>query len=200
MSNAVSSVIGRRVIIQVAAQPRPRPVSAADRHSIHDRVAVGQETLLERARLGDLGFEPLQVAAMLLTTPPQLEAALDEGLQDLAIERLLNEIERRTADRPDQFLVQIVDAARHQDDVQLRKAGFQPRHQLEAVELRHPDVDDGQLRVEFGGHRHGIPGRAASDDVVRVAQHALDRAKHPRFVVHDQNPRPVHDGCTCWCR
>jgi len=32
------------------------------------------------------------------------------------------------------------------------KARLQPRHQLEAVQVRHPDVDDGQFGMELGGH------------------------------------------------
>ena len=76
------------------------------------------------------------------------------------------------------------------------KARLQPRHQLEAVEIGHPDVDNREVRAGT---------RAASDSASRdepradhlmvVAQHALDGAQHARFVVHDEDARRSHDHC-----
>ena len=136
---------------------------------------------------------------MFLTTPSQLEASLHERPEDLAIERLLDEVERRAADGPDQLVVEIVDAAGHQDDVEPRKARFQLRHQLEAVQIGHPDVDDRQLRMKLAGHRQRITRQTRSDDVMVLAQHAVDGAKHAWFVVHDQDARRSHDPCACGC-
>ena len=68
------------------------------------------------------------------------------------------------------------------------KRGFQPRHQLEAVQIGHPDIDNRQVRNELGGD-----GQTASfDERVPstwwvVAQNPLDGAKHARLVVHDEN-------------
>ena len=71
---------------------------------------------------------------------------------------------------------------------------LQPRHQLEAVELRHPDVEDG----EVGLNRRQWPGCRvddAADHVVDAAEHALDRAQHAGLVVDDEDARgPLH-GC-----
>ena len=125
---------------------------------------------------------------MLFATPPQLETSFDQRLKDLPIERLLDEIERGAAEGPNQLLIQIVDAARHEDDVEFGKAGLQTRHQLEAVDLGHSDIDNGKVRIEPDGHRHGILGRAAADHLMRVAQHTLDGAQHARLVVHDHDP------------
>ena len=60
---------------------------------------------------------------MLLPAPPQLEASLDQRPEHVAIEGLLDEVEGRASNRPHQLLVQIVDAAGHQDDVQLAAGG-----------------------------------------------------------------------------
>jgi hypothetical protein len=72
--------------------------------------------------------------------------------------------------------------------IEIREARFQPRHQLEAVQIGHPDVDNRQLRIELHGEGQCIPGRARSDDVMGSAEHTLNGAKHAGFVVHDQNP------------
>jgi len=37
------------------------------------------------------------------------------------------------------------------------------------------------------------------DDLMIAAQHALDRAKHPRLVVDDENAGGPHAGCGCGC-
>ena len=87
---------------------------------------------------------------MILAAPPQLDAAFDQRPEHFAIERLLDEIERGAANGADQLLVEIVDAAGHQDHVEAGKARLQPRHQLEAVEIGHPDVDDRELGLELG--------------------------------------------------
>ena len=38
-----------------------------------------------------------------------------------------------------------------------------------------------------------------ADDLMVVAQHALDRAEHARLVVHDEDARRSHDHCGCGC-
>jgi len=123
--------------------------AAAHRNPIDGGALLRQEALLKCARLRHLSLEPLHVQPMFLATPSQLDAAFDERLEHLAIERLLDEIERRAANRPHQLFVEIVDAAGHQDDVDRRKPRLQLRHELEAVEIRHPDVDDRELGVKF---------------------------------------------------
>ena len=85
------------------------------------------------------------MAAMGFAPPLQLQTSLDKRLQHFTIEWFLNEIKRRTLDRPDQLLVEVIDAARHQDDVDFRKTRLQSRHQLEAVDVGHSDVDNRQL-------------------------------------------------------
>src|SRR5262245_51073138 len=100
---------------------------------------------------------------MFFTTPAQLETAIDQRPEDFAIEGFLDEIERGAADRPDQLVVEIVDTAGHQDDFQSWKTRFQLRHQLEAVQIRHPDVDDGQFGMELAGHRQRLTRETSSD-------------------------------------
>ncbi len=185
------------VVVQVPAQRRTGRVSAADRHAVHDRFASRQQALLEGPRFGHLVFQPLQVLTMVLAPPAQLDAPFHERPEHLAIERFLDEVERGAADRPHQLLVEIVDAARHQDHVERRKACFQLRHQLEAVEIGHPDVDDRELGAETLGERQRLARQPRADDVMVLAQHALDRAEHARLVVHDEDARRPHDRCGC---
>ena len=198
MSNAVRPARGG-IIVQVTAKCRRWCVAAADRHAVHDLLPIGQQALLEGPRFGHLRFQPLQVQPMFLTAPAQLETSLHERPEDFAIERFLDEIKRRAADRPDQLFVEIVDAAGHQDDVQPRKSRFQLRHQLEAVQIGHPDVDNRQIRMKLAGHRQRITRQTRSDDVMVLAQYAVDSTKHAWFVVHDQNARRSHDPCACGC-
>ena len=97
---------------KVAAQRR----TGVYRQQIATRLTIAlagrQQALLKGPRFGHFGFEPLQVLAMIFAAPAQLDAPFDQGPEHLAIEGLLNEVEGRAADGPDQLLVQIVDAAR----------------------------------------------------------------------------------------
>ena len=136
---------------------------------------------------------------MFFAAPAQFETSIDQRPEDFAIERFLDEVKRLAADRPDQLLVEIVDTAGHQDDFQSWKARLQSRHQLEAVQIRHPDVDDCQLGMELAGHRQRIARETGSDHVMVFTQHAVDRAKHAWLVVHDQDARLSHDPCACGC-
>ena len=124
---------------------------------------------------------------MLLAAPSQFDTSLHQRFQHFAIERLLDEEERRTADRADQFAVEIVDAPGHQDDVEVREARLQLRHQLEAVEIRHPHVDNRELRMKLGGDGQRLARQVRADDMMSAAQHALDGAKHPGLIVDDEN-------------
>ena len=120
-------------------------MAAGDAHAAGDRLRVRKQPLLERAGGVQLSLEPLDVPAVVLPLPPQLDAAVHQRPQDVAIERLLNEVEGGAADRAHELLVLVVDAAGHQDHVDVRVLRGQALHQLEAVQLRHPDVEDGQV-------------------------------------------------------
>jgi hypothetical protein len=181
------------VIVKISAERRTRRVAAADRNAIHRRARFRQQALLKCARFGHLSLEAVQVLTMFLAAPPQLDAALDERLQHFAIERLLDEIKRRAADGSHQLLVEIFDAAGHQNDIDRRKAGLQLRHQFEAVEIRHPDVDDRELRVKLVRNSERFARQARSDDAMLFAQHALDGAQHARLVVDDEDACRSHD-------
>ena len=76
---------------------------------------------------------------------------------------------------------------------------FEPRHQLEAVQLRHPDVDNREVRVDSSSLHQGISGRPRSDHVMRRAEHTLDRVKHSRIVVDHENSGRSHTCCGCDC-
>ena len=99
------------------------------------------------------------MAAVFVAAPAQLDAAVDQRLQHVAIERLLDEVEGGAADGAHELLVLVVDAAGHQDDVDVGVQRLQTRHQLEAVELRHADVENGEV-----GSAVGRDARSASRD------------------------------------
>src|SRR5262245_22679326 len=148
-----ASVSDIDIVVEIAAEPDVWHVPTANVQTVEKRFGLGQEALLECACLGHLGLEPLQGALVILTTPAQLETALDERQQNIAVERLLDEVERRTAQSPNELFVKIVEAAGHQDHVHVRKTRLQLRHQLEAVEIGHADVEDRELRFQLFGKR-----------------------------------------------
>ena len=53
--------------------------------------------------------------------------------------------------------------------------------------------------MKLVGQRQRFTRQSCADNVMVAAQHALDRAKHARFVVHDQDARRSHVRWTCGC-
>ena len=93
--------------------------------------------------------------------------------------------------------VEVIDAACHQDHVDLRKTRLQSGHQLEAIDFGHSDVDNRQGGEKFYGERDGVFRRARSTHVMRVAENPFHRSKNPRLIVDHENPRSRHDAWTC---
>src|SRR5439155_23604562 len=113
-------------------------------------------TIVGGRGLSSVRLETLEVQLMLLETKSKIETSLNQGLKPLSIKRLLNEIERRTADGPNELLVHIIDAAGHENDVQLGHAGFQPAHQLEPIHFGHADIHNRQRGIELERQRNGV--------------------------------------------
>ena len=146
-----ASIGSLSVVVQVATQLGAGCVAAMDFEAVDERFGAWQESLLKRAGIRQLGFQALHVAAVFSAVPAQVEAAVDQRFQHLAIERLLDEIEGATLDGPDKLLVLILEASSHQDDVEVGLERFQAGHELEAVKLRHADVKNRELWSEVQG-------------------------------------------------
>ena len=179
----------RNVVKEIAAELGAGHVSGRDGEAIDDHFGGGQKALLERPRLAELPFEPMDVPTVLLPAPAQFEAPLDQRLQHFPVERLLDEVERPAANRANQLLIEIVEAARHQDDVDVGLVRLQPDHQLEAVQSGHSDVEDDEVRIELGGERHGVCRGLTPHHAVHAAQHALDGTDHAGLVIDHQDAR-----------
>src|SRR5436309_4089397 len=168
-----------------------------DLEPAEDGVRVRQEALLKRTDICKLRFEALHVPSVFGAVPSQVEAAVDQRLQHLAIERFLDEVERPTLDGSDELLVLILEAASHQDDVEVGLERLQPCHELEPIELGHADVEDGELRPEVASHGRRLARGAAANHLMLPAQDSLDRAHHSRLIVDDQDAGWFHASCSC---
>ena len=187
------AVVARdRVVVEIAAELRGGDVASADGDALEVVLRRWQQAELELAGLGQLTLEAANLAAALLPQPAKLEAALDEGLQDLVVEGLLDEVERALLDGPNQGGVELVDVAGHQDDVQIGMLGVEPAHQLEPVHPGHADVQDSEVELEGAGELEGRLRAGRARHVVRPAQHAVDGAEHARIVIDHEDPGPHH--------
>src|SRR5262249_49437891 len=122
-----------------------------------DPLAVRQQSLLKRTRGGQLRFHSAHMPPVFCAVPTQLKTSLDQSLQNLAIEWLLDEIEGAAANSANELFVLVLDAAGHDNDIHVGLKCFQPRHQLESVELRHTDVENGKIGFEFDRQRRRVP-------------------------------------------
>src|SRR5215467_12066011 len=87
------------IVVEITAKLHRWQVSATNRQAVENGFPFRQETLLKGACFRHLHLEALQVALVILTPPAQFETAFDKRAQDVAVEWLLDEIERRTSER-----------------------------------------------------------------------------------------------------
>ena len=74
---------------------------------------------------------------------------------------------------------------------------------IEAVQKRHADVDDHDVRLQLAGHLQQRPSiRHPCDHVEIDLQEVLERLRHQHMVVGDQNASALHaaliSGAVCW--
>jgi len=86
----------------------------------------------------------------------------------------------------------VVDTTGHQDHVDVRVLRLQRVHQREAVEPRHPDVQNGHIGIEAGGQLQGLARRGAGRHLVQGSQAAVNGAQHAWLVVYDEDARWSH--------
>jgi len=127
--------------------------------------------------------------------PRLLQAFLDDEQQRCRHERLAQAAPGAELDRHAEKIRRIgaglgegVAGDRHQRD--LRRALMEDPDRLEAMHLRHEDVDDQQIEGEALQRLEPGLGAVGSDDVITVPpQHNSDRLAHRWIVVDDENAR-----------
>jgi len=149
--------------------------------------------------------EALRRAALALAQLAlQLAVAVEQGLalgglgdgtaDDLdVVERLRQVVVRAGADGGERGLHRRV--AGHHDDLDLGPAVLHGVQELEARQLRHLDVEQGDVEVLLRELLGGGDGRVEPDHVVALlAQERLERAQQRRLVVDDEDAGGLHFG------
>ena len=89
------------------------------------RLLGWQQALLEAPCCLELALQSGRVAPVLGAQPAQLQAAVDEGQQHVAVEGLGDEVEGSLADRAHDLCIERADRARHEDAVDVGLHGAQ---------------------------------------------------------------------------
>ena len=160
---------------------RRQPLNQAER-LLHGGAAAEHAAELELAR--HLAFEGDDVRAAF-----DLHPDLDEHLtQAIEIERLGEVFARAQLDRFDGAIDRGV--RRHQNHFAARDRGPNLAQQVEAVDVRHPQVDHRQVRRLAHQRLHRLAAAPARDDVeAGLPRQALNHFQHGRLVVHDEEQR-----------
>ena len=142
-----------------------------------------------------IGAAPAAICAFRSSAFSRSSSALGERVRDplendLAIGRLLQEVERTALERLDRGLDAAV-AADH-DDHDVWILGTQPVQNVETVHGRHLDVEEDEVGGLFGiGRQRGRPVLGVPHLIPLVLQHLAERLADPGLVVDDEDARGV---------
>ena len=146
---------------------------------LHGRTA--SEHAAELQLMGDRALERDDLRA-----PPELDADLaEDGPQAIEIKRLREVLARAELDRLDRALDRRVPG--HQDDFTSRHRAANLAQQLEAMHVRHAQVDHRQVRWLAKQQAHGFgAARARPHLEARLVREAFNQLQHRHFIVHDE--------------
>src|SRR5262245_4178509 len=180
------------IVVKISGEFRARNVLSEDRYTTHLALLGRQQALLECTRFGKFLFHALQMLPVFAVESSQLQTALNQTQQHLAIERLLKKVKRIFPNRARQLGVDVVNATGHEDHVHFRIQSLQLLHQLEPIEVRHLNVENRQIRFELSGQLNRVTGQAHGRDFVVLMENALDGPKHSGLVIYYENARHTH--------
>src|SRR5262249_50353410 len=101
-------------------------------------------------------LQPVQVPSVLAIESFQFEAPVDKSEQQLTIEGLLQKVERIFTNRANQLRIEFVNAAGHENNIHFRVHRPQLFRQVEAIQLRHLNVQDGEIWLKSVRYRNGF--------------------------------------------
>ena len=111
------------------------------------------------------------------------------------VQRLCHEVVRPGLEGANAFLVL---GRGHHDDRQEGplRVGPDPSTDLVPVDVRHPDVQEDQVRPAIGDPLEGLcPGPGCDDLVALGRQQGLEQPDVPSDVVHDEDPSATRHPC-----